>query len=186
MYFSASDFSILSGRYILLDNDFLGEIFKDKNILESIVKKFPTSYLTIDEFNKFEFLREVFLPSQITLKEEFISQESIFFPSEFHHETLKKIYTNGLIISQIYAHQSASKGIKGWGTVDLLLAGRLMMSHQNSALITGNRRHFLSCVFDTVGLININKGDETIQVFSILVFNKSRFDEKYKELSVLA
>lgn len=181
MFFSESDFSALSGKYIFLDNDFLGKLYSDEYVLAQCIDKFKTSYLAIDDFNKFEFLRDVFLPQQRTLKEQFLSLE-IFYPVEFHQETLRKIYDNALLISQIYSHANHNKG---WGTVDLLLAGRIVYHYKNSVLITGNRKHFSSVLFDTVGLLNTESQDGTVQTFYIIALNKEKFDKAVEKLNRL-
>ncbi|HZE86964.1 MAG TPA: hypothetical protein VE090_02035 [Methylomirabilota bacterium] len=56
-------------------------------------------------------------------------------------------------------------------------------------LITGDKKDFPSCVFDTVGVVNYeettNKGEDKIQSFYFVRFNKDKFDKCYKKLQAL-
>ena len=46
-------------KHILLDNDFLGCLFVDKELFSQAVKLFNNTILTIEPFVAFEFLRDI-------------------------------------------------------------------------------------------------------------------------------
>ena len=141
MFVSNSDFSSLAGRYIFVDNDFLGFLFEDEENLDESLNIFPECYLTIDPFVRLEFLRDIFVPNQRDIREKFISYESVFQHAESHHENFIPIQENALLLSKVYAHQRGN-GKGSWSTVDLLLAGRSMLHWNTSAIITGNKKDF--------------------------------------------
>lgn len=183
MFVSNNDFSVLDGRYIFIDTDFLSFLFEDENNLEESLRFFPKVYLSIDSLIQFEFLREVFLPSTRDLKVKFISTKEVFYPAISHHEIFDKVKENALLLSKIYAHQlNRSNRNSSWSTIDLLLAGRAMYYWKSSAIITGNKKDFPSVVFDTIGVISYETNDNQIKTFSILIFNKEKFEQCSKSL----
>jgi hypothetical protein len=183
MFVSKNSFSILEGRYIFTDTDFLNFLFEDEKNFEESLSFFPKSYLTIDPLIKFEFLRDVFLPLQRDLKVQFVSTKEVFYPAISHHEIFDKIQGNALLLSKIYSHHyNRNAKNSGWSTIDLLLAGRAMYYWKSSAIITGNKKDFPSAVFDTIGVISYETNDNQIKTFSIIVFNKDKFEECTKAL----
>ena len=162
----------LHGNYLLLDSDFLGELFNDRVVVKEFITKFQTNHYLLDALVEFEFLRDVFLPKQSALKENFISEE-IFNPTVNHHDVRKNIENNAFIISKIYAHHNRSKGVS---YVDLCLAGRVMANYQNWNLVTGNKKDFPDFLFDICQIILIKRHDETYKPYYILKFNKDKFD----------
>ena len=164
---------LLEKRYIYLDNDFLSELFSNR---ESVFTQFMDvsvrGSLFIDIHTEFEFLRDVISPADRKNKENFLSLD-IFAPTNNHPEVMTQIQANALILSKIYAHQHKSSGI---GYVDLHLAARIMHLYSVSILITGNKKHY-PCVFDTADVISIEQGDNTVQSYYVLTFNKKKFDD---------
>lgn len=176
---NSEDLSPAEGKFIYLDNDFLGAVYRDAELFRETLKLFPKSFLTLDPFTRFEFLREMYLPSELSLKTSFIDKDEVFFPQPLQQERLKQTQTNALILSQIYSHQNQNKKLNGkttWSTVDLLLAGSLMLSDKSSLLITGNTKDFPH-VFNVVGIVNVVRPDNTIIAYSILQFNREKFDD---------
>jgi len=171
--------SVLKGRYIYLDNDFLGVLYGNKETFSGLFPILSVGVLMIDPFTKFEFLRDIFLPNERVYMENFVDS-SIFTEPPNHNDVFQKIQINGMILSRIYSHQGRKNGIS---TVDLLLAGRLMYNN-NTLLITGNKKDFPSCVFNILGVINIeNKNNGSLQSFSILEFDVEKFNVCNGELN---
>ena len=186
MLFLKDKSASIEGKYIFFDNDFLSLILSDAELFQNSLDIFLKCFITIDPFTEFEFLRDVFLPEQRLIREKFVSDDNIFHPATSHQEIFNKIQENALILSKIYSHQSQKNGGKGgWSTVDLLLAGRLMLNSRTSLLITGNKRDFPTCVFDVVNVLNYEKNDGGIGSFCIIEFNKSKFESAYKKLKDL-
>jgi hypothetical protein len=169
---------VLKNKYIYLDNDFLSVLYHYKNIFSQSLSILGLGIPMVDSFTKFEFLRDVFIPQERTWMEDFIDS-SIFSEPINHNDIFQKIQTNGMILSRIYSHQGKTNGIS---TVDLLLAGRLMYANK-ALLITGNKKDFPSCIFDTLGVVSIeNKKNESFQPFCIIEFNKDKFEKCEKDL----
>lgn len=169
---------LLDKKYIYLDNDFLSELFSNR---ESVFVQFADivkgGSVFIDIHTEFEFLRDVISPVDRKIKENFLSSE-IFNLTNNHQEVMTQIQANALIFSKVYAHQHKSSGI---GYVDLHLAARIMHLYSVSILITGNKKHY-PCVFDTVDVISIEQGDDTVQSYYVLAFNKKKFDDSNARL----
>lgn len=173
VFYSTNLQSIIKNKCIYFDGDFLNELFNNKeDILVKVTNLFSVANILIDIYIEFEFLRDVFLPKQRILKEDFLSKD-IFLSTNNHPEVLVKIRENALLLSKIYAHNEKAKGVS---FVDLHLAARVMFQHTNSILLTGNKRHF-SKVFNTVDLINIEQEDETFKPYYLLDFDLKRFNE---------
>jgi len=175
----------LKDKYVLLDNDFLGAIFSDTDIFSDFLKLLSENYITLDSLTKFEFLRDVYLPEQKEIKEKFITDETIFHSFADEQTTVfKQAQENALLLSQIYAHQNV---VPRPSFVDLILAGKLMRFPGRTVIITGNKKDFPLCVFDTKAIINHeSKKDGKIQVFSILEFNEVKFEKCLEDLSKLS
>lgn len=175
--------SQIKDKYIFLDNDFLSEIFNNKEVFLGCINFFSESkcHLLIDPHTEFEFLRDVYVPEQRILKEKFINKE-IFSPATNHQNIYSQLQDNALLLSKIYAHQNKSKGCS---YVDLFLAARLMLNYTNSLLLTGNKKDFSSCIFDIVGIVNTEQNNETIKSYSLIYFNKKKFLETHSEIQTL-
>ena len=127
----------------------------------------------------FEFLRDVFDPKYRKAKEKFIDSE-MFNQTNNHVTVFNKIQDTALLLSKIYAVKGKSKGVS---VTDLYLAARMMTLPENSLLITGNKRHYPSCIFKLVSVINIeNRQDDSITNFCILKFDKEAFNLAYDNL----
>lgn len=164
-----------NGKYIFIDNDFLGKLFESESLLKYIVKTLPSSIFLIDPYIELEFRRDVFLPEQRILKEKFVNIP-IFEAVPDHPEIYKKIQVNALLLSQIYAHQNEN----GASLVDLILAGRLMNAPFTSLIITGNRKDYPSCIFDNIAIINLENTNGSAQPFYVISFNKDKFNGCYE------
>lgn len=163
--------------YIFIDNDFLGQLFEHEEVLKDFVGLLPNSILIIDPYVELEFRRDVYLPKQRSLKKEFINS-SLFEPVMDHQEIYKKVQENALLLSQIYAHQKEN----GASLVDLILAGRLMLTPYASFIITGNRKDFPNCIFDNISILNLENQNGTVQPFYVIQFNSGKFTQCYKAL----
>src|SRR6266404_7284209 len=92
-----------AGLYILIDNDFLSEIFWDEDVLKEFINTFEKNYFLIDPLTEFEFLRDVYEPKQRKLKKAFIAK-SLFFPVPNRQEIFLKLWDNAMLLSTIYSH----------------------------------------------------------------------------------
>ncbi|MEK7577663.1 MAG: hypothetical protein AAB492_03565 [Patescibacteria group bacterium] len=176
LLFSLGLHQSLSGKYSYVDNDFLSELYNNTNVLTEFATFIQSNsvQLLIDPFIEFEFLRDIFLPIQVDNRRKFLSKD-FFTMAPMHQEQFKIIQVNAMVLSRIYKHKSNNNKSSS-SLVDLLLAGRL--SYQGyPLLITGNKKDFPSCIFDTLGVINIeHEGDGEMRVFSIIKFNKDKFE----------
>lgn len=170
-------------RYLLLDNDFLGELYKDPEIFREFLEKFKQSYFIIDPLTEFEFLRDIFEPEQRRIKEAFVTKP-LFLPIANRQETFLKLQENALLLSKIYSHKGHNKNTK-IALVDLFLAARSMLHAGSTMIITGNKRDFPNSIFDLVLVINIEQNDGYIKPYSIVSFNKTKFDECYQAMQKL-
>ena len=170
---------LLSGKYLLLDTDFLSEVYENPELLKFFLGFAEHSFLMREDMVVFEFLRDVFLPEYMIKKEEFIDKE-IFNPTNNHPDIFRKLQKNALLLSKIYAHKGKAKNISN---TDLFLAARMMLLPKNSLLITGNRKDYPACIFELEGVINTeNTKNETIRSFVALKFNNDKFTQCYREL----
>lgn len=173
----------LDGRYIFLDSDFLSNMFHEEEFLDEALLLFSKSYPTIDPFIEFEFLRDVFLTKQRKLKENFLAKEDIFFPAVNQADISRQIHENAMILSMIYTHQAQKSSVKmNVSLVDLFLAARTMFYPSKSVLVTGNKKDYPSCIFDTLLILNWEQKDGTIRAFCCLTFSKEKFEKCFKEL----
>jgi len=167
-----------SNKQIFLDNDFLSFLFENDDVLEAIPRIFSNSSLVIDSFSEFEFLRDIFVPSERVLREQFISY-NIFIPALNHQKIYLKIQANALLLSKLYAHHYPKCKPS---SIDLFLAGRIMYNRDNSYLITGNKKDFPTFIFDTIGVISAEKDQSNgMRSFCLMKFNQSKFDHAYTE-----
>jgi hypothetical protein len=181
VYFSHSISESIKHKYLYLDNDFLSELFKDEIVLTETLHILDGSVFLIDPLTALEFLRDIYMPQQYNKKKKFISNE-IFSPATNHQEIYKNLQENALLLSRIYAHQNHKNRS---GVVDLFLAARLMY-YQSPLLITGNKKDFPSCVFDTIGVLNIEQsGDGVMKPFCLIQFNRTNFEACYSALQKL-
>ena len=176
---------VLKNSYVLLDTDFLGTIFSDEKCFKESMDLLGSSQLLVDPLIRFEFLRDIYVPEQRKLREDFIDNKSIFCPTPSHHEIYQKIQHNALILSLIYAHtrsiHRASPSI-----VDLYLAGRMMLVHGTYRLITGNTKDCPINIFDLETVINISQPiSGNLQPFGVLRFNIRKFNQAFKTLDML-
>ena len=167
-------------EYLLIDNDFLSELFRDSKKLKEFLALFQNIYLIIDPLTEFEFLRDVFEPKNRRLKKEFLSQ-SIFVPIYDTQEDTLKLRDNAMLLSLIYSHRGHNKNTK-ISYVDLFLGARCMLNASSMCLITGNKKDFPNSVYDIVSIINIEQNDGSIKPYSIVQFNKQEFNECYKAM----
>lgn len=167
----------------LADNDFLGLIYHDEELLKEVLTLFSGKRIYLYPFTEFEFLRDIFVSQIRVLAEQFIAK-SIFghIKQENHLRVFPKLYENALLLSRIFAHQGYA-GISSF--VDLLLAGLLMYLKDKVILITGNKRHYPSCVFDTLSVLNIEQNDGSMRAFCIIAFSQEKFNSCLEKLTRL-
>lgn len=159
--------------HLLLDNDFLSELFKDKDVLEAFLLTFHLSPLTIDPLTEFEFLRDVFEPVQRSLKERFINKP-IFHPLPNRQDIFTHLQENALLLSKIYSQRGHNKNTK-ISLVDLFLGARCMLNAGTLLLITGNKKDFPISAFKIIGVINIEQNDGNLKPYTIVQFDKENF-----------
>jgi len=167
----------IRGKQILLDNDFLGLLFKRSDFFQEMIAILSKNALIIDPLTEFEFLRDIYIPEERILREQFINF-NIFMPAVKHQELFNKIQENALLLSKLYAHHS----VKSASTVDLLLAGRVMYHQTSTLLLTGNKKDFPNCVFDTLGIISVEIDTiNTIKNYAVIEFSRDKFDKSYTD-----
>ena len=170
------------GKYCLLDNDFLGALFNDNSLflaMKDLLNDYPFVY---DNLTSFEFLRDIYVPSQIVLREKFLSKD-LLFPLSDHQEIYTKTQTNALILSKIYAQNNSKLNQKGSASfTDIFLASRLMSLGSKYLLITGNKKDLPNYIFDTKGIITNEEASGALRSYSLLSFNPDKFDKCFKEL----
>ncbi|MFA6007577.1 MAG: hypothetical protein WC784_02940 [Candidatus Shapirobacteria bacterium] len=169
---------VVSNKYLLVDSDFLGELYGNYSFLEKLQSIAINSNLMLDNMVAFEFLRDVFDPKIAESKAKFLDQE-IFNRTNNHPENFEKIQENALLLSKIYAHNGKSKGVS---TTDLYLAARIMTLPINSLLITGNKKDYPSCIFSLKTIISFENKEGTLVNYSFLEFDRNHFDKTYTNL----
>ena len=180
--YTTSNASTIS-NYLLLDNDFISELFRDSEILKEFLSIYKETIFLIDPLIKFEFLRDVFEPKQRRIKKAFISQ-SIFLPIYDTQEDTVKLRENAMLLSIIYSHKGHNRNSK-ISLVDLFLGSRCMLNAPSLQVITGNKKDFPTSVYDIIKIINIEQNDGIIKPYSLLKFNKEKFNKYYKEVQKL-
>ncbi len=138
--------SKIKGQNVFLDNDFLSLVFKDETIFEEIFKILSETTIVIEAHTKFEFLRDIYIPADRVAHENFINQD-LFHHIPPHQDVLKQVWGNAQTLSCIYGYKGKAKGVS---FVDFMLAGRMML-HKNIFLLSGNKKDFPSCIFDSEG-----------------------------------
>lgn len=184
LFFSDKTSEIIKESSILIDNDFLSLIYHDEKLLKEFLNLLSRKQVYLYPLTEFEFLRDVYDPKQRILKEKFIAQQ-IFghIKPDTHMKVFSKLLENALILSKIFAHQTI-KGTKNSSSfIDLLLAAFLMfLKKRKIILITGNKKDFPSCVFDTVSVLNSEQEDGNMRSICIIEFNQNNFDSCYSQL----
>lgn len=169
-----------SKEIILVDNDFLSLIYESKDLFADMALLLNTKKFALYPFTEFEFLRNVFIPKDGILKEKFINSPLFRRMKEGKHvEIFEKIYKNALLLSKIYAHQGMSVNSS---FVDLFLGSLLMFLKNSAVLVTGNKKDFPKCIFDTVSVLNFEAKDGGMRAISVVEFNQDKFDDSYKKL----
>jgi len=171
-------------KFVFLDTDFLSALFQDESFLSEVLELLKGSLLMIDSLTRFEFLRDVFLFEQRTIKEKFINSE-IFTPTIDRHETSNAIQDNALILSKIVAHQGQKTKCQKTtpDLVDLFLAGRTMLYAGKTLIATGNKQHYPSYIFDTTAVLNYERNDSSsFSHYFLLEFNEEKFNKCSSDL----
>ena len=86
-----------------------------------------------------------------------------------------------MVLSKIYSHKGHTKNTK-MSLVDLFLGARCMMHASSTMIITGNKKDFPNSVFDIVAVINIEQNDGNIKPYTILKFNKAKFEKCHEAM----
>lgn len=174
-FYSQNFAQSISRPFIFIDNDCLNYVYDHAVLLNELTDDFGLKKLFIYPFTEFEFLRDISLLEIRLLKQQFI--ENPFFSkisTDLHMKNLPKFIENALLLSKIYTQEKYT-GKSSF--VDLLLAGMLMAIKNKGALITGNRKDFPSCIFDTLGTINLEFDHDDHKIIYVLAFNKDKFEE---------
>jgi len=120
------------------------------------------------------------VPRHRRLKKAFLTQP--FFLSFPHNqEIFMQLAENAMLLSLIYSHKGHNKNTK-ISLVDLFLGSRCMLNAPSMQIITGNKKDFPTSVYDIVSIINIEQNDGSIKPYSIVQFNKQKFNACYKEI----
>lgn len=171
---------VFSGKWIFLDNDFLSDIFQggiSGRAFDDLLAVTKEGHLIIDPLTRFEFLSNSHPPRLKELKEAFLDVDhDIFQIAVDRPEFFQKIRSNAVSISSIYALNQ----IKGPSSVDLLLAARVAFYSPKSLLITSNRKDFPSLIFDTLGVINYEQGNQ-IKACPVLKFNSQNYNNAVEQ-----
>lgn len=172
----------ISGKQVFIDNDYLSLMFQNEDVFKQTIKLFSNSTILIDPYTEFEFLRDIYVPTDRILREQFLSY-GIFVPALKHQEIYAKIHKNALILSKLYAHQNSKTKPS---SIDLFLAGRLMYHKSNIYLLTGNKKDFPSCIFDAVAVISAEKDQLSgMRSYSLVEFNEEKFNVSYSSYEKL-
>lgn len=183
IFVSPSDKAIFEGKYLLVDNDFLSELSKNKELLKETLNLFSNEKILIDPLVEFEFLRDLYIPALRDNNKKFISS-NLFGLVPNHQEIFKKLLENAMLLSEIYAHQNSQNQNHKSSFVDLFLAARLMLWSDSMLLITGNQKDFPAVIFETVGVISLDRvADGSSKTYSYLKFSKDKFDDCNQKLS---
>ena len=170
--------AVLRGKDIYLDNDFLSRLLRDDQFIRDFLQVSIVGTLKIDPFVEFEFYQSLYDPKLIKKRKDFLNTQAFKIISD-SQELFFKIKENALLLTKIYKFKNEI----GASLTDFFLAARLMTSYKNSLLITGNKKHFPSCLFTIEGVINSEHPQNgSINSFSILSFNKELFDNCFEEL----
>ena len=108
--------------------------------------------------------------------------KSLFLPLPNRQETFLKLQENALLLSKIYSLKGHNKNTK-ISLVDLFLGAREMLSAGTTFIITGNKRDFPNSIFDVITVISIEQNDGGMKPYTILCFNKTKFDECYAAMN---
>lgn len=164
-------------KYILADNDFLGALFSHEDLFLKMQSMFMDSYFVYSNITAFEFFRDIYVPKQRELREQFLSKD-IFCPLSEHQEVYTKTQDTALVLSKIYSH----KGLKSPSFVDIFIASRLMSLGDKCLLVTGNKKDFPNFIFNTKGIVTVEEGNGTLRNYSLLSFSRSKFEACFSEL----
>src|SRR3990172_13119063 len=189
MFLNSDASEVIQQNILFTDSDFLGLIYHDKELLKETLALLVDKKLNLYPFTEFEFLRDVFTPEIRILREQFLASSYFaHIKEETHLRVFPELQTNALLLSKIYAQQSAgnkSRNSKCISFVDLFLASILMFLKDKAVLITGNKKDFPSCVFDIVAVLNFEAEDGCVRAISIVKFNQTKFDSCYECLQKL-
>ncbi len=175
---------IVKDRYILTDTCFLLEQFNNEEFLKVSLRIFSESYLMVEPLIKLEFLRDIYTPEQIAMREEFISKD-IFVPAPLHSDIYKQIHDNALAISKIYGHNK-NKHQANASVVDLILGARMLLTDSSYLLITANVKDFPSILFDLLGTIVFREnGNGKLKTFGVLAFSRKKWEASLERLELV-
>ncbi len=163
----------LDKDFIFIDNDFLNELFSHEELLKVVTEEIGLKKIYVYPFTEFEFLREVNILESRIYKQKFV-ENPLFrkIEQDVHMKFLPKFIENALLLSQIYKQENY-RGESSF--VDLILAGLLMAVESSASIITSNKKDFPPCVFDTLGILNLEYGSGDCKAIYILAFNKEKF-----------
>lgn len=174
-FYSQNFQEAISGQFVFIDNDCLAHIYDHAILLKELTGDFGLKNLYIHPFVEFEFLRNTPVLEIKLNKQKFIESPLFAVISQrLYLEHLPNFITNALLLSKIYVQEKYS-GASSF--VDLVLAGMLMAAKNKGVMLTGNRKDFPACVFDTLATINLEFDQENHKVIYALAFNKEKFEK---------
>lgn len=174
-FYSQNFQEAISGKFVFIDNDCLNHIYDHANLLKELTGEYGLKNFYVHPFIEFEFLRDT--PSfEIRLNKQKFIENPLFaiISQKLHLEYLPSFITNALLLSKIYVQE---KYCGASSFVDLIVAGMLMAAKSKGVILTGNRKDFPACIFDTLATVNLEFDQENHKVIYVLAFNKERFEK---------
>lgn len=180
--------NLLKGKYIFLDCNFLGKLFKNEELLHFFIPKTQGGYLVSDPFITMEFLRDEFKPKFRENRKQFIFNDKVFLQLPNHQELFIGLQQNALLISRIYKYISSTDNIGAAckpSMVDLILAARLMYHYKFSILITGNNKDYSEALFDLKSTLAVKEDNGQLLNYGMYSFNNEKFNSTLKRINSL-
>lgn len=174
-FYSQNFREAISGKFIFIDNDCLTHIYNHAILLKELTEEYGLKNFYVHPFIEFEFLRNTPTLKIRLNKQKFIENPLFAIISQkLYLEYLPSFITNALLLSKIYVQE---KYFGDSSFVDLIVAGMLMAAKDTGVILTGNRKDFPACIFDTLATINLEFGQENHKIIYVLVFNKVKFEK---------
>lgn len=164
--------------YAFVDNDVLSLLYNNLDLTDEFFhycKDLKVRFL-LDEFIKFEFLRGIFVPKEMELREAFLNP---FGETNIHKELYLKRSKVAINLSRIYNH---SKQAMGASIPDLLLAAHSSL-FPKSFVITSNAKDYPAVVFEIKLTISYRGNDGHINTICFLQFSDKKYSKGIKTLA---
>lgn len=181
LHYDKTEQAQLRDKFVFIDTNVLAESFKDEQFLESLTSLFPERQFLVDPLVKFEFLRDTYLPEEVRLRHEFISDENYFIVTPDNQSIFSQVQKNAILLSRILRH----KNQKSVPIVDLFVMAKVALYSGSSVLVTRDFTDFTSILFDRLNIFTFTrqmKNKEEILHFQIVSFNNEKFAVAENEL----